>query len=482
LEIENHSSCRYDGITISTFTNGVENIEDRQVHCGTKTPFSHTYTNKVVKIGFYSDSSDSSGGFAFTWSAVHDPSVSAVAPVVVEVDVPAQEYHPVKQVFVMTDGDITNQGTVFQFVRDQAASMRVFSVGIGAASSTALVQGLAEAGNGFASFVSEQESDFYTSQGLAEIVVTGLVGASSGFITNVQLGSHAYPSYVDHVITSGTFIHILSDAAAENVALSYDISGHDANATHTQYSYTFDSSEAKASSVHAGAVKAIMGKKELQKLQADYEAQSENSTLGAIIVQKSIDANVLCPLTAFVGVMLNADGTEEAGVDDGHAIDASVSAENHGNTDEDVDYDTAANVAAAPETNDVVLNSVSGDAVANAKQNNLLGFARGSIFDYTTLTNAQDVDGSWAMDGVRAFITPAQEEELNALMCSESDKATIVAIIILRERFPADAAALHSSIAKGLVAIEMAQFQQPATVSAIINILNSRLTVAEFSQ
>ena len=73
--------------------------------------------------------------------------------------------------------------------------MRVFSVGIGAGSSTALVQGLAEAGNGFASFVSEQESDFYTSQGLAEIVVTGLVAASSGFITNVQLGSHSYPSY-----------------------------------------------------------------------------------------------------------------------------------------------------------------------------------------------------------------------------------------------------------------------------------------------
>ncbi|EXJ82585.1 hypothetical protein A1O3_06398 [Capronia epimyces CBS 606.96] len=60
------------------------------------------------------------------------------------------------EVMVLTDGEIWNQDDVFTYVNG-TENARFFTLGIGSGASSALVEGIARAGNGFAQFVSDGE-------------------------------------------------------------------------------------------------------------------------------------------------------------------------------------------------------------------------------------------------------------------------------------------------------------------------------------
>jgi len=60
------------------------------------------------------------------------------------------------EVMVLTDGQIWNQDELFAFINEQT-NARFFSLGIGHGASSALVEGIARAGHGFAQFVGENE-------------------------------------------------------------------------------------------------------------------------------------------------------------------------------------------------------------------------------------------------------------------------------------------------------------------------------------
>ena len=57
---------------------------------------------------------------------------------------------------ILTDGQIWNQQEMFDFINEQK-NARFFSLGIGAGASSALVEGIANAGHGFAQFVADNE-------------------------------------------------------------------------------------------------------------------------------------------------------------------------------------------------------------------------------------------------------------------------------------------------------------------------------------
>ena len=62
-----------------------------------------------------------------------------------------------RQVFVLTDGEVSNTDAVIDLARRHAAHARIFTFGIGAAASHHLVQGLARAGEGEAEFIAPGE-------------------------------------------------------------------------------------------------------------------------------------------------------------------------------------------------------------------------------------------------------------------------------------------------------------------------------------
>ncbi|CAI8029548.1 von Willebrand factor A domain-containing protein 5A, partial [Geodia barretti] len=62
-----------------------------------------------------------------------------------------------RQVFVLTDGSVSNTDACIQEMRSNLKNARCFTFGIGSGASSALVNGLATAGNGAAEFVKEGE-------------------------------------------------------------------------------------------------------------------------------------------------------------------------------------------------------------------------------------------------------------------------------------------------------------------------------------
>jgi len=89
------------------------------------------------------------------------------------------------EVFVLTDGDIWDQERLFSMVNsyvggESGASVRVFTLGIGADVSHGLVEGLARSGNGFAQIVAENEK-------MSSKVVRMLKAALSPHVTDYTL-------------------------------------------------------------------------------------------------------------------------------------------------------------------------------------------------------------------------------------------------------------------------------------------------------
>merc|ERR1711972_1055920 len=270
------SACNYDAFTIRAFKDGLEMEESRQIICGTGPAKTFKIENAdEVKIGFYSDSSETKKGFTVSWRSEYDESIEVDdGEIAVPELIPESPYHEIKQVFVITDGDVTNQDQIFDYVNSQGQNMRVFGVGIGAGASSSLVNGISERGNGFASFVSEKENTFYEVESLTQVVVKGIMAASKGFISDVTLNGEIYPAFVDTAITTGTFVHVMvnkEDLDTEKSDLEYSFRNID-NIQGEPKIVEIDHYElARDSMLHNGGLIAIMAKKELQQLQKDYE-------------------------------------------------------------------------------------------------------------------------------------------------------------------------------------------------------------------
>ncbi|KAL6247498.1 hypothetical protein RBB50_005844 [Rhinocladiella similis] len=83
------------------------------------------------------------------------------------------------EVMVLTDGEIWNQNELFAFL-NETKNARFFSLGIGDGASSALVEGIARAGNGFSQFVGDNEK-------MDKRVVRMLKGALTPHVTDYTL-------------------------------------------------------------------------------------------------------------------------------------------------------------------------------------------------------------------------------------------------------------------------------------------------------
>ncbi|KAJ5080717.1 von willebrand factor a domain-containing protein [Anaeramoeba ignava] len=85
-----------------------------------------------------------------------------------------------RQVFLLTDGEVYNTDEIINLVRFQSSTTRVFTFGVGASASRALVSGIAEAGGGKAEFIVNNED-------IRPSVMRQLKRALQPAITNVKI-------------------------------------------------------------------------------------------------------------------------------------------------------------------------------------------------------------------------------------------------------------------------------------------------------
>ncbi|KAJ5080716.1 von willebrand factor a domain-containing protein [Anaeramoeba ignava] len=85
-----------------------------------------------------------------------------------------------RQVFLLTDGEVYNTDEIINLVRFQSSTTRVFTFGVGASASRALVSGIAEAGGGKAEFIVNNED-------IRPSVMRQLNRALQPAITNVKI-------------------------------------------------------------------------------------------------------------------------------------------------------------------------------------------------------------------------------------------------------------------------------------------------------
>ena len=79
----------------------------------------------------------------------------------VRASVSSRDNNQLLSIILATDGDIWQQQELFEYLNDSVATaektLRVFALGIGNSVSSALIEGVARAGNGFAQSVGEDE-------------------------------------------------------------------------------------------------------------------------------------------------------------------------------------------------------------------------------------------------------------------------------------------------------------------------------------
>ena len=103
-----------------------------------------------------------------------------------------------RQIFLMTDGEVTNTQEVIDLVRKNAANSRLFAFGLGESPSRSLVNGIAAAGNGKAEFIKQGDGQLENAVGrqlsrALQPAVTGVVVKFNG-VANVRQAPSQLPA------------------------------------------------------------------------------------------------------------------------------------------------------------------------------------------------------------------------------------------------------------------------------------------------
>merc|ERR1712013_9072 len=208
-----------------------------------------------------------------------------------------------RQVFVLTDGDIENQKETLGLVKKHAKENRCFSFGIGSGCSTALVNGLADAGMGSASFITDKSSSFeWEKEGnLSSICVKSLMASASQHIAALKIiPEPKAPKEPISMVVDSTCLNIFHEGFPESVELELTMANNQEE--HVVSTQTMDDVETiespfEANVLHKLAAKKIIGEMVAENLNNPYVRGTRDE-----VVALSVQEQVLSPYTALVGV------------------------------------------------------------------------------------------------------------------------------------------------------------------------------------
>ncbi|CAF3519838.1 unnamed protein product [Adineta steineri] len=205
-----------------------------------------------------------------------------------------------RQIFLLTDGEISNTDEVIELCRSMSSSTRIFSFGLGDSASRSLVKGLARTTNGYFIFIPPNAKvDTYVGSQFGRALQPSLVNARlewHGLSTNgSQAPKTIPPIYVDDRVLVYQLLEG-NELKGHNISVDLMIGEQKINSIQLNSNIV-----QKKDTIRRLAAKAL-----IQELQHEnYNLQQENkdnSTLEERITKLSLNHQILSPYTAFVGV------------------------------------------------------------------------------------------------------------------------------------------------------------------------------------
>ncbi|XP_070685350.1 von Willebrand factor A domain-containing protein 5A-like [Pempheris klunzingeri] len=207
-----------------------------------------------------------------------------------------------RQLFVFTDGEVTNTKQVLDLVKKNSGSHRCFSFGIGEGASSALINGLAKEGGGHAQFITGtdrmqlkvmQSLRFALQQAVQDVSITWDVprGVSvtvlSPPITAIFQGQRS----LIYAQLSGQS----SKAADGCVTLKYSLAGHPSK---NQLHFSLKPAEGTGLTVHRLAARTLIRSLETE----EREDRQDGGVTKKKVVDLSVQSGVSSAFTAFIAV------------------------------------------------------------------------------------------------------------------------------------------------------------------------------------
>ncbi|XP_077773309.1 von Willebrand factor A domain-containing protein 5A-like [Podarcis muralis] len=212
---------------------------------------------------------------------------------------PCREGFP-RQLFVFTDGEVSNTDKVIAEVQHHSSSHRCFSFGIGEGASTALIKGIARAAGGSAEFITGKER-------MQAKALQSLKKALQPAVTRISLSWDLPPGLKAELVGSGPQVIF----QGQRCLIYAQIHGQDQSSGSTegtavlQYQFqdqtfketlkfSLSSQETDRLPVHRLAAQTL-----LKELEGAREKGEEKQRLA---LETSLSSGVVCSQTAFVGV------------------------------------------------------------------------------------------------------------------------------------------------------------------------------------
>ncbi|XP_033025021.1 von Willebrand factor A domain-containing protein 5A-like isoform X2 [Lacerta agilis] len=212
---------------------------------------------------------------------------------------PCREGYP-RQLFVFTDGEVSNTDEVIAEVGRHSSSHRCFSFGIGEGASTALIKGIARAAGGSAEFITGKER-------MQAKALQSLKKALQPAVTGISLSWDLPPGLKAELVGSGPQVifqgqrcliyaqirgqHQSSGSTEGTVVLQYLFQDQTFKET---LGFSLTSQETDRLPVHRLAAQTL-----LKELEGTGEKEEEKQRLA---LETSLSSGVVCSQTAYVGV------------------------------------------------------------------------------------------------------------------------------------------------------------------------------------